>query len=300
MILNVYFWPFSFLFGFNYECAIEHQTATELADTNDLNTSDIAAKSLSSSSAEPVEVTTTTTPAATTTTTSGTTSDNQLITSNVNAEALTDSLVENPTNIVTEHTTSIATQSIADPGLDSVNLESNEKIEDKNSSLSSKQVATVAAGDTTDTDLSSLDAALDNLTAQVTSLLDANSASNVKSDSPDVNAPLDAALATLNSEVLGLLQESRKIQDELKKAGGDAQPFGSRSGSTSGSRSTLNQTPERNKYFDYSLYREKSASPPPHPLNTYRWEDVRRDKEKVNTKNENIATLSVNLIIFTV
>lgn len=261
---------------------LEHHTATELADTNELKTSDIATKSLSSSTIEPVE-----------TTTSGTTGDNQLITSNVNVEALTDISVENPTNIVTEHITTITTCSNTDPGLDTVNLESNE-IEDKNSLLPLKQASILdtvkqqqqpssTANESDDTDLSGLDAALDNLTAQVTSLLDENnSASNVKSDSPD--APLDAALATLNSEVLGLLQESRKIQDELKKAG-DAQPFGSRS--KSGSRSTLNrQTPEKNKYFDYSLYRERSASPPPHPLNTYRWEDVRRDKEKVKKRNK--------------
>lgn len=156
-------------------------------------------------------------------------------------------------------------------------------IEDKNSSLlSSKQAFDVdivkqpvpsASALNEDTDLSGLDAALDNLTAQVTSLLSENSATTVKR-SDSFEAPLDAALATLNNEVLGLLQESRKIQDELKKAG-DAQ-------SKSGSRSALNQTPDKNKYFDYSVYRERSASPPPHPLNTYRWEDVRRDKEKVN------------------
>lgn len=310
MILNVYFWPFSFSFGYNVGCAVEHETATELADTNDSNTSDIA-------TAEPVEATLATT--TTETTTSGTTSDSQLITSNVNVEPLTDSSVENPTNIVTEHITSIATQSITDPGPDTVDLESN-KTADKNSSSTSKQASVLdtvkqqqqqqqqsteqasiapAAQSKDDTDLSSLDAALDNLTAQVTSLLDENSASTVKSESPD--APLDAALATLNSEVLGLLQESRKIQDELKKAG-DAQPFGSRSRSTSASRSALNQTPEKNKYFDYSLYREKSASPPPHPLNTYRWEDVRRDKEKVKS-NENIArvkchSIPLNKILF--
>lgn len=267
-----------------YVC-IEHQIATEQADTNELKASDIAA------TIEPVEATT-----------SGITDDNQLITSNVNVEALTDISAENPTNIVNEHTASVTTHSNTDPGLDSVNLESSE-IEDKNSLLSSKQASNLdtveqqkpvpAVSDSNDPDLSSLDAALDNLTAQVTSLLDENSASNVKSDSADIplDAPLDEALATLNSEVLGLLQESRKIQDELKKAG-DVQPFGSRSGSTSGSRAALNQTPEKNKYFDYSLYRERSTSPPPHPLNTYRWEDVRRDKEKVKKKEKNINQIS--------
>lgn len=263
-----------------------------------MKTSDIATKSLSSSTIEPVE-----------TTTSGTTGDNQLITSNVNVEALTDISVElNPTSVVTEHTTSITTCSNTDRGLDTVNLESNE-IEDKNSLLSSKpasildtinqqheyQSSIPTANEPNYTDLSGLDAALDNLTAQVTSLLDENSASNVKSDSQD--APLDAALATLNSEVLGLLQESRKIQDELKKSGGDTQPFGSRSGSKSGSRSTLNQTPDKNKYFDYSLYRERSASPPPHPLNTYRWEDVRRDKEKVKTKYRRLVSVCHLIIL---
>lgn len=41
---------------------------------------------------------------------------------------------------------------------------------------------------------------------------------------------------------------------------------------------------EDNKYFDYSLYRESSSSPPPKPLVTYRWEDVKRDKEKVRSR----------------
>lgn len=120
----------------------------------------------------------------------------------------------------------------------------------------------------------SLDAALDNLNDQVTSLLDEASAT-AKSDSPD--APLDEALATLNSEVLGLLKESRKIQDELKKVN-DAKESDSKPASRCGS----SQGFHKNQYFDYSLYREASASPPPHPLNTYRWEDIRRDKEKVS------------------
>lgn len=129
----------------------------------------------------------------------------------------------------------------------------------------------------TDADLSSLDAALDNLNDQVASLLDEASASNVKSDSPD--APLDEALVTLNRDFLGLLKESRKIQDELKKVSDAKEPtkLGSRCGSSQGI-----DRKEGNQYFDYSLYRETSQSPPPHPLTTYRWADIQKDKEKVS------------------
>lgn len=242
-----------------------------------MKTCDIATNLLSSTSIEPVE-----------TTTSGTTGDNQLITSNVNVEALTDISIENPTNLVTEnHSTTFTTHSNTDPGSDIIHLEAN-VIQDKNSrllpppSFGLDGVKQSSDSNEDTADLSGLDAALDNLNAQVTSLLSENSATTNVKRNESLEAPLDAALATLNSEVLGLLQESRKIQDELKKAG-DAQPFGSKSGS----RSTLNQSPDKNKYFDYSVYRERSASPPPHPLNTYRWEDVRRDKEKVMKQNKN-------------
>lgn len=130
----------------------------------------------------------------------------------------------------------------------------------------------------TNADLSSLDAALDNLNDQVTSLLDEASISNVKSDSPD--APLDEALSILNSEVLSLLKESRKIQDELKKARDTKETESIKTDSRCGSRCGSSQG--GNQYFDYSIYRESSQSPPPHPLITYRWEDIRRDKEKVS------------------
>lgn len=82
-------------------------------------------------------------------------------------------------------------------------------------------------------------------------------------------APIDEALANLNNEVLGLLKESRKIQDELR---------------TSESRELARcSSPKNDKipFFDPALYRESSQSPPPHPPVTYRWEDIRREKEKV-------------------
>lgn len=213
--------------------------------------------------------------------------DNQLVTSNVSVQPETDICVSNFSGCATA-TATIISKEHADPVPDTTDLESN-RAEVINSSLFSNQAqnldivksqASDATSDTNNT-LDSLDAALDNLNEQVSSLLDANSAANVKSNAPD--APLDEALATLNNEVLGLLKESRIIQDELKKAS-DSKGLSSKNGSRSG----LNQAVDRkgdNQYFDYSLYRERSASPPPYPLITYRWEDVRREKERVIIDN---------------
>lgn len=150
-----------------------------------------------------------------------------------------------------------------DPVLDTVDLETN-RTEIINSSVVNDIVQKTDDICATSVELSSLDAALDNLNDKVTSLLYESHAKQSTDNSPD--GPLDEALATLNTEVLGLLKESRKIQDELQCA----------STSTKGIEST-----EGNKYFDYNQYRERSISPPPHPPNTYRWEDIRRDKSKV-------------------
>lgn len=206
--------------------------------------------------------------------------DKQLITSNVKVEIETDI---SATNLIDSTTDTIAVQHSTDPVLNSVDLE----IKVKNSSLPtasnhvkfSNLTATYDGENSSNVGLSSLDAALDNLNDQVTSLLDETSASNVKSDSPD--APLDEALATLNNEVLGLLKESRKIQDELKKVSDSKDPE-LKSGSRCGSSQGIDKK-GGNQYFDYSLYRERSQSPPPHPLITYKWEDIRRNKEKVST-----------------
>ncbi|XP_055321148.1 uncharacterized protein LOC129577686 isoform X2 [Sitodiplosis mosellana] len=200
--------------------------------------------------------------------------DNQLITSNVKVEIDTDISATSPIATATD---TIFVKESTDPVPDSVDLET--KV--KNSSLptGSKQVKFLDAAtneNSANDGLSDLDAALDNLNDQVTSLLDEASASNVKSNSPD--APLDEALATLNSEVLGLLKESRKIQDELKKVS-DAKDPDLKGGSRCGSSQGIDKK-GANQYFDYSLYRERSQSPPPHPLITYKWEDIRRDKEK--------------------
>lgn len=276
-----------FLFRFNWNSEsfvyfihgiIDNPIATEQTDTNDTTTSDTVAPSTDN-----IEVITST----------NANCDNQLITSNVNVEPDTTKTyrIEGTTS-----DTTITPQS-TDPVLDSSDLESN-RIAVKNSLLSTNeaQVLDTVVKHTNDTDittdtnanLSSLDAALDNLTEQVTSLLDENSAASVKSDSPE--APLDEALATLNSEVLGLLKESRKIQDELKKANDkeavtrSGSKGGSKSGSVSGSRGGLNQAGDKNQYFDYSVYRERSISPPPHPPITYKWEDIRREKEKVKLR----------------
>lgn len=208
--------------------------------------------------------------------------DNQLITSNVKVEAETDCSVSNPIGTATD---TIVTTENTDPVPDTVDLET-DRTEVKNSLLSKSNEAQILDAakqhddnhfSNTNAELSSLDAALDNLSDQVTSLLDEASASNVKSESPD--GPLDEALATLNNEVLGLLKESRKIQDELKAASDakESAKIGSRCGSSQGI-----DRKDGNQYFDYSLYRETSQSPPPHPLITYKWEDIRRDKEKVS------------------
>lgn len=209
--------------------------------------------------------------------------DNHLIPANVNVEPNSVANVIGTASDITQPP--ISTINI-DPVTHSVDLET-----DKNSLLSTIQAQILDSNTeptnivTTDSDLSGLDAALDNLTAQVTSLLDENNSIDVKSDSSE--APLDAALATLNSEVLGLLQESRKIQDELKKAN-DVKDLDSKCGSKIGSRasskhgSVSGSRGGLNQYFDYSQYRERSISPPPHPLITYKWEDIKRDKEKVS------------------
>lgn len=179
-------------------------------------------------------------------------------------------IVEPFANVETSDAVTIATIENSDPVLDTVDLETN-RTEVINSSADNdiKQKTDEHCVNSNNTfnessvELSSLDAALDNLNEKVASLLDEASATKVKSDSPD--APLDEALATLNTEVLGLLKESRKIQDELQSSGS--------------SKGAVHK--EGNKYFDYTLYRERSISPPPHPPITYRWEDIRRDKEKV-------------------
>lgn len=197
--------------------------------------------------------------------------DNQLIISNVKVEIETDiSATSNPNATATD---TIVVKESTDPVPDSVDLETKVKNSSLPSTVASNPVEFYLDDDTNDAvnsandvGLSSLDAALDNLNDQVSSLLDEASASNVKNDSPD--APLDEALATLNSEVLGLLKESRKIQDELKKASDAKDPE-----SKIGSRSTSSHGIDKkgaNQYFDYSLYRETSQSPPPHPLITYK------------------------------
>lgn len=112
-------------------------------------------------------------------------------------------------------------------------------------------------------DIASLDAAVAKLNSEVLSLHE-ESETKAKLDeitqAADI-ASLDAAVEKLNSEVLDLL---RQTSDEDKSACSGAIP-----------------KTRDNKYFDYSLYREASTSPPPHPLTTYRWEDIKREKEKV-------------------
>lgn len=254
--------------------SLESQTAAEQTESNVSNTID----TIPSTADEQVEQISTSHDHHDT---------HQLITSNVKVEPQSD--ISGASHIDTA-TDTILTTDTTDPALDTADLETN-RTEVKNSSTSESldvdekpsekqqpqpQSVNVDATENTNIELSSLDAALDNLNDQVTSLLD--EASNIKSESPD--APLDEALATLNNEVLGLLKESRKIQDELQKTN-DTKGSDSKVGSRCGSSQAINRE-GKNQYFDYNLYRESSASPPPHPLNTYRWEDIRRDKEKVS------------------
>lgn len=216
--------------------------------------------------------------------------DTQLITSNVIVEPQSDISVASHIDTATD--TIIRTNN-SDPAPDTADLETNRTevknsltaqslvVDEKSSTNQPQHPTSVDVTNTNDDELSSLDAALDNLNDQVSSLLD--EASNNKSDSPD--SPLDEALATLNNEVLGLLKESRKIQDELQKTNestGEAKGVDSKVSSRCGSIQAINKK-EGNQYFDYNLYRERSASPPLHPINTYHWEELRRDKEKVST-----------------
>lgn len=110
-------------------------------------------------------------------------------------------------------------------------------------------------------------------------------------------ASLDAAVAKLNSEVLSLRQESeaKAKLDEIVQAADIASLDAAVEKLNSEVRDLVGQSTEEdraasggaipkatdNRYFDYSLYRESSTSPPPHPLSTYRWEDIKREKEKV-------------------
>lgn len=270
------------------QISIENQTSAEKTESNDTNKSDtipVTSEEIAAAATEAVE---TATNAALKVVNEK--HDNQLITSNVKVQIDGDRFTSNP--ISNNSDTFVAKDSTDPVPNKTVDLETSRIAEAKNSlQPASKTITTTTSAtnqskqhlDTkTDTNvgLSSLDAALDNLNDQVTSLLDEASASNVKCDSPD--APLDAALAILNSEVLGLLKESRKVQDELKKAN-DAKESDTKFGINSRCDSSHGiDKKEGNQFFDYSLYRERSQSPPPHPLITYRWEDIRRDKERVS------------------
>lgn len=129
-------------------------------------------------------------------------------------------------------------------------------------------------------------------------------------------ASLDAAVAKLNSEVLSLHRESEAQAklDEITQAADIASLDAAVEQLNSQVLDLVWQTPQEdtrgtayvtagaiqkveNQYFDYSFYRESSASPPPHPLSTYRWEDIKREKEKVQrelTVNLNFTLLHTN------
>lgn len=112
-------------------------------------------------------------------------------------------------------------------------------------------------------DIASLDAAVAKLNSEVLSLRQQSEAKARLDEIVQAAeiASLDAAVAKLNSEVRDLVRQS---SEDVKGTSGGAIP-----------------KIRENQYFDYSLYRESSTSPPPHPLTTYRWEDIKREKEKV-------------------
>lgn len=198
------------------------------------------------------------------------------ITSNVKVEPFA--------NVETNDAVTIATSENSDPVLDTVDLETN-RTEVINSSAENDDIVKktdetcVNKLNESSIELSSLDAALDDLNDNVRSLIEEQDA---KQNDHSPEAKLDEALATLNTEVLDLLKESRKIQDELQ--------------SSSSSKGAVHK--DSNKYFDYSLYRESSISPPPHPPITYRWEDIRRDKEKVRFHLNFTLTLEIKMFFF--
>lgn len=121
-------------------------------------------------------------------------------------------------------------------------------------------IDSAVASESISDDIASLDAAVAELNSAVLSLRqesEANAKLEEIVEAADI-ASLDAAVEKLNGEVRDLVEE------EDRAASGGAIPKA-----------------RDNRYFDYSLYRESSVSPPPHPLTTYRWEDIKREKEKV-------------------
>lgn len=101
---------------------------------------------------------------------------------------------------------------------------------------------------------------------------------------------LDEAVAKLNSEVRSLEAETGIPVTFIQRLPSDAEIVGiadpEHIASLDAAVAKLNDEVKSlvssgNKYFDVSLYRESSTSPPPHPLTTYKWEDVKREKEKV-------------------
>lgn len=125
-------------------------------------------------------------------------------------------------------------------------------------------------------DIASLDAAVAELNSEVLSLRqesDAKAKLDEIVQAADI-ASLDAAVEKLNSEVRDLVEQSTG-EDRV---------------ATSGAIPKIRD----NRYFDYSLYRESSTSPPPHPLSTYRWEDIKREKEKVQ-RELTVNFYSINL-----
>lgn len=106
---------------------------------------------------------------------------------------------------------------------------------------------------------------------------------------------LDEAVSALNAEVRNLEKETEYLNDSSVRYPTDPETVGTAerenvSPPDCGAPdrdvkvdSLTNQTFEVNKnnFFDVNLYRESSRSPPPHPITTYRWEDIKREKEKV-------------------
>lgn len=145
------------------------------------------------------------------------------------------------------------------------NFISNEKSHceiDTPSLLSPKQTKTVDR----ESEFKPLDDAIEKLKTEVRGLDEAAAQYKVSKQPTVARKPTDAEIvgiadpekiAALDAAVANLRNEARSLAE------------------------TSNVKRRGHEYFDYSLYRAKSNSPPPHPLNTYRWEDLKRDREKV-------------------
>lgn len=111
----------------------------------------------------------------------------------------------------------------------------------------------------------------DNLSERVGELLNDPASNNSSAEEPP-----DIAMSQFNTEVIDLMKESRNIQDELQQS------------------EVVRKTIEANKLTSelkqagaLATSLDNIDTAPPHPLTTYCWEDIRRNKEKVSFLDNN-------------